>query len=200
MEVRMSSKWLFPKTRWIILESFFAHEGQEYYVNQLIRRAGGGSAHIQRELRHFTDEGLLIRKQVGNQVHYRANAKHPLFSDLRSIVLKTVGLVGVLKEALFGLEGIELAFVYGSFAKGEARSDSDVDLMVLGKIKFAEVVEALMPAIEKLGRDVNPSVLRPLEYRKRRSSGNYLICDVAAGPKLFVIGTEDDLETMGGSK
>ena len=195
----MSTEWLFPKTRWIILESFFAHEGQEYYVNQLIRRAGGGSAHMQRELRHFTDEGLLIRRQVGNQVHYRANPKHPLFSDLRSIVLKTAGLVEVLKRALSGLRGIELAFVYGSFARGEARSDSDVDLMVLGKAKFAEVVEALMPAIEKLERDVNPSVLRPPEYRRRLSSGDYFIGDVAAGPKLFVIGTEDDLKRMGGS-
>jgi predicted nucleotidyltransferase len=199
MEVLLSVEWLFPKTRWVILESLFAHSGQELYVNQLIRLAGGGSAHVQRELRLFTEEGLLLRRQIGNQVHYRANPKHPLYSDLRSIVLKTVGLVDVLREALSGLAGIELAFVYGSFAKGEIRADSDVDLMVLGKVKFAQVVKAVMPAIEKLEREINPSVFKPQEYKKKLSSGNHFLRQVTSGPKLFVIGIEDDLARMGSS-
>ncbi|MFH1279431.1 MAG: hypothetical protein ABIK65_13750 [Candidatus Eisenbacteria bacterium] len=70
--------WLFPKTRWLILREFFSRPGRELHVSELIRTAGGGSASVQRELRHFAESGLLIRTRVGNQVRYRVNSSHAL--------------------------------------------------------------------------------------------------------------------------
>jgi predicted nucleotidyltransferase len=159
--------------------------------------AGGGSAHVQRELRQFAAAGLAIRAEVGNQVRYRANTNHPLFPELRGIVLKTVGLVDVLREALKKIPGIAVAFVYGSLAKGESRADSDVDVLVVGDMSFAEIVDALTPAQTALRREVNPTVYSLQEFRNKVGSHNHFLSQVMKGPKLFVIGDEHDLERMG---
>jgi hypothetical protein len=84
-------EWLFPQTRWLILGSLFSRPGQELHFSELIRLAGGGSAAVQRELRHFMESGFPTRAQVGKQVRYRANPSHALHRELRSLVLKTVG-------------------------------------------------------------------------------------------------------------
>jgi len=196
----MSLEWLFPKTRWVILKSLFSHPEQEFYVSQLIRLAGGSSAHVQRELRQFTREGLLTRTKAGNQVRYRANPDHPLFPDLRSLVLKTAGLVDVLRRALKDLSGVRAAFVYGSLAKGDLRADSDVDIMIIGSVKFSEALEALNPAREAINRELNPTVLAPAEFRRRLSSEDHFLTQVVRGPKLFVVGVEDDIKRVGSPK
>jgi predicted nucleotidyltransferase len=192
----MSVGWLFPKARWVILRTLFAHPDDEFYVSQLVRLAGG-SAHIQRELRQFTKDGLLTRTEVGNQVRYRANRSHPLFPELRMLALKTVGLVDVLRDALRALPGIAVAFVYGSLATGEERGDSDVDIVVIGDVTFAAVVNALAGTDDALGREVNPTVYPPEEFREKLAAGHHFLERIMAGPKLFLIGDEDDLERMG---
>lgn len=193
----MPVDWLFPKTRWAILRTLFARPDQDYHVSQLIRLAGGGSAQVQRELRQFTQAGLLTRTEVGNQVRYRANPDHPLFPELRTLTLKTVALVDVLREALSGLAGVAVAFMYGSLAKGEVRADSDVDVLVVGDVSFADVVSALAPAQTALRREVNPTVYSPKEFSEKVASGNHFLTQVMAGPKLFVIGDRHDLERVG---
>lgn len=195
----MSLAWLFPKARWTILKALFAHPEEDFYVSQLIRLAGGGSAHVQRELRHFTQSGLLIRKRAGNQVRYQANPAHPVFRDLHSLVLKTEGLVEVLRKALTPVEGIQVAFVYGSLARADDRAPSDVDLMVIGEVGFGEISDRLIPAERTLRREVNPSVFPPEEFRERLAAGSGFVTRVIAGPKLFIIGDAHDLERVGGA-
>ena len=194
----MSVEWLFPKARWVILKTLFARPEQELHVSQMIRLAGGGSAHVQRELRQFAQAGLLTRTEVGNQVRYRANPDHPLFPELRTLALKTVGLVDVLRSALTTLPGVVVAFVYGSLATAEARANSDVDFLVVGEVSFAAVVNALAPAQATLDREVNPTVYSSREFREKVAAANPFLKQVMAGPKLFVIGDADDLERVGG--
>jgi len=193
----MSVDWLFPKARWVILQWLFGRPDRDFYVNELIRLAGGGSAHIQRELKQFAEEGLIIRIPVGNQIHYRANPDHPLYHELRSLVLKTRGLTDVLKDSLSSLAGIDIAFVYGSLAKGKEKPDSDVDLMIVGDIRFSDAVGALTPVQDVLLREINPSVYGHEEFRKKLAAGNYFLKGVLRGPKLFLIGNLNDLRRLG---
>ncbi|HSM12786.1 MAG TPA: nucleotidyltransferase domain-containing protein, partial [Thermoanaerobaculia bacterium] len=129
-----------------------------------------------------------------NQKHYRANADSPVFAELRGLVLKTVGLVEPLRAALEPLsKEIRAAFVFGSVAQGSDRAGSDVDLLVLGeRISHGDLYEALHGAEDVLARSVNPTVVTPSEWQRRTKDDSFLR-RVADRPKLFVIGSEDDL-------
>jgi len=134
----------------------------------------------------------------GRQKHYRANPLCPIHDELRGIARKTAGLTDILREVLAPLSGrIVVAFVYGSQASGMSRAASDVDLMVVGKAGFGEVVAALQPAQEKLGREINSTVYSEAEFSTRLHEGHHFVKAVVEGPKLFVVGDERELAGLG---
>ena len=114
---------------------------------------------------------------------------------MRGLVLKTVGLVGPVSEALSPLAAqIRVAFVYGSVAKGTAGASSDVDLMIISEdLSYAEVYAALAKAEQILARPLNPTIVSLAEWRQGRENRNHLVERVSSEPKLFAVGTEDDL-------
>ena len=174
---------------------FFGQPARSFYASEFIREAGTGSGAAQRELARLADSGLLVVRRVGNQKHYQANAKSPLFADLRNIVAKTVGLAEPLREALKPVASdIRAAFVYGSVAKGSDRAASDIDLMVVSdSLSYGDLFGALDRVSRTLGRQVNPTVYSAAEFSRRAKSENAFIRKVLAGPKVWVIGSENDL-------
>jgi len=132
---------------------------------------------------------------VGNQKRYQANAKAPIHGELVAIIRKTIGLAEPLREALAPLtDQITAAFVYGSVAKRSDTAGSDIDLMLLSdSLTYAEVVSALHPVIEQLGRDINPTLYSRAELAKRIKQGNAFVARVLEQPKLWLMGSEDDL-------
>lgn len=98
---------------------------------------GAGQGAVQRELAQLTAAGLLTRFQRGNQVFYQANPETPIFSELKSVIVKTAGVADVLREGLAELANkITVAFIHGSVARGQAKGDSDVDVVVVGGSGF----------------------------------------------------------------
>jgi predicted nucleotidyltransferase len=134
-------------------------------------------------------------RRIGHQKHYRANAASPLFAELRSIVLKTVGLAEPLRDALKPLSSaIRAAFVFGSVAKGADRSGSDIDLMVISdSLTYGEVFGALGRVAQTVGRQVNPTVYTVAEFSKRTREENAFVTRVLEQPKVWVVGSEHDL-------
>lgn len=188
---------LFGKTRRALLGLFYTHVDQAFYLRQLARSAGAGMGAVQREVQKLVAAGLIRRQAQGRQVYYRANPDCPVFLELKSLVVKTLGLGDVLRAALTPLaERIQFAFVFGSWAAGRERGPSDVDLLIVGQVTFAEVVAGLAPAQEKLGREINPTVYPPAEFRKKAVTGHYFLKRVLAGPKLWVLGGESELARL----
>jgi len=181
---------LLTKTQQRILGALFGQPARSFYASELIRDAGTGSGAAQRELAKLEQSGLVVTKRIGNQKHYQANAASPLFADLRNIVLKTVGLVEPLRQALKTVESqILFAFVYGSIAKGTDQATSDIDLMVVtDTLTYGELFGALETASRTLGRKVNPTVYSKAEFEKRTKTDNAFIKRVLEGPKMWVIG------------
>jgi predicted nucleotidyltransferase len=134
-------------------------------------------------------------RHTGNQKHYQANRKSPVFSELHGLVVKTVGIVEPLRKALARCRrAIAAAFVYGSVAKRADRAWSDIDVMIISaRLRYADAYEALQQAERVLGRTVNPTVMSHADWRAKRSGRDSFVARVAAQPKLFVIGGEDDL-------
>lgn len=192
------SNILFSGSRRSILALLYGHADEQFYLREITRRAGTGIGATQRELRQLTDAELIQSVRRGHQLYYQANRKNPIFSELKSILAKTSGIRDILREALSALKDrIKLAFVYGSIARGEEKASSDVDLMVVGEISFSDVVSSLAKIETKLGREVNPTVYGPREFREKVAAKNHFLSAVAKEKKLFVIGDEREFHRLG---
>jgi DNA-binding transcriptional ArsR family regulator len=179
-----------------ILRLLFGLERRDYHLRELARRSGLAVRTVQQELARLAKTGLVTARRDGNRVYYQANQRNPVYGDLRSIVLKTAGLVGVLQGPL-QVPGVKLAFVFGSVASGKAGAESDVDLMVIGTLGLRRVARLLSGSAERVGRELNPHVMNSEEFVRRKHAADHFISSVLDSPRLFVIGSEDELAKLG---
>ena len=193
------SSILFTKTRRSVLSLLYGHTDESFYLRQIVRVTGSGLGPVQRELKQLTDVGIIRRTERGHQVYYQANVASPVFKELKSLITKTAGVAECLQSALSTFSTrITIALVYGSVARGEDNQRSDIDLLVVGNVAFSEVVKALHGAQETLGREINPTVYPVDEFRSRIAEDHYFVRDILSGPKIFVIGDENDLKRLAG--
>jgi len=179
-----------------VFRLLFGSANGELHVREIERRSGLADATVRQELKRLTSLGIVEPRRDGNRTYYHANTEHPLYPDIRNMVLKTSGLADVLREALVH-PGIRLAFVFGSIAQSNGKAGSDVDLMVIGTISLRQLGKLLSGVATKLGREVNPHILSPEEFAKRRKIREHFITTVLSEPRLFLIGSDDELKTMG---
>ena len=190
------SDTLFGRTRGAVLSVLYGHVGESFYLRQLARLTGKSLGPVQREIRQLVDAGLVARKIEAARTLYSANQDSPVFAEIKSLVAKTIGMHDVLYSALETLRRkIKLAFVYGSVARSGETRESDVDLMVVGKVEFASVVSKLADAQKALNREINPTVYSIKEFQSKLR-GNFLK-NVLAEKKLFIIGDENVLRELG---
>ncbi len=193
---------LFTKTQQRVLAVLFGQPERSFYANEIIGLAASGSGTVQRELARLEAAALVTVRRQGNQKHYQANREAPIFDELRGIVVKTFGVVDVLRAALHGLlPTIDLAFIYGSLAKGSDHAGSDIDLMVVGMVPSnAALLAAVSPAAAQLGRAINPTLYTPEEFAQRIVDGKSFILRVLEQPKIFVKGSDHDVTRLGGTE
>lgn len=189
------SNALFSGTKQRVLGILYGQPTRSFYANELIGLVGSGSGAVQRELATLASSGLVTVKLIGNQKHYQANLESPIFTELHSIILKTIGLAGPLQDALAHLSSqVTAAFVYGSVAKNTDTASSDIDLMLISDdIGYGELFSALEEASAMLGRPVNPTILTQKEFRKRLASQESFLTRVLEQPKIWIIGESNDL-------
>lgn len=188
---------LLGHTRAAVLGTLLLHPESSLHVRELARLTGASAGSLHRELRALAELGLLLRQEVGHQVHYRANPASPVFAELAGLLRKTSGLADVLRDALLPLGAkVQLAFVYGSVAAGAERPGSDVDVMVLGTAGFAELVQALAAAQDTLRREVNPTVWRAQDFVAKVGEGDGYALSVVQGPRIWLLGNEDDFAEL----
>lgn len=191
------SSALFGKTRRTILALLYSHPDQSFYLRQIARFVEAGQGGVQRELERLTNAQIVTRTVRGRTSFYQANRDCPIFPELHSLVLKTAGVVEVLRTALARLGNrIQVAFVYGSIARAEPTAGSDVDLFVVGPVGFGEIVDVLTDAQTRLAREVNPTVYDVAEFQRRLAKKEHFVSALVDQPKLFVIGSENDFDQL----
>ncbi len=181
---------LFPKVRQRVLAVLFGQPDRSFYANEVIALAQSGTGAVQRELADMAQVGLLTVTKVGNQKHFQANTQSPVYTELRGLVLKTVGLADVLRSALTPLVNlIDTAFVYGSMANQQDTAQSDVDVMLISPtLSYANVFGALESASQQLKRNINPTLYTPDEFAQRLDQDQAFITRVMQQPKIWLIG------------
>lgn len=188
---------LFPGTKQKLLALFFLNPGQQYYFSEVARLTKTRQGVVQRELSTLTEAGILDVEIRGRQKFYSVNQSNPIFSDLRNIVFKTFGAVGQIKEALKPLaKKIQVALVYGSFARGEEVVGSDLDLLVIGRVRLQELIGSLSPVEHALSREINPTLFSAGEFKSKLGQKNHFLKSVLKTQMEFVIGTEDELRRL----
>ena len=185
---------LFTTTQQRLFSFLFGQPYKSFYLTELVRLAEVGRGGVQRELMRLESSGLVTVTTIGNQKHYQANPDSPLFVELTGIVKKTVGLKQPLLNALEPLQkNIDLAFVYGSVAKGIDTANSDIDLMVVSdELTLEKIFSAITSLEAQLGRSVNPTLYSSKEFSQKRKTKNGFIYKVLNAPVIELIGVVDD--------
>jgi len=188
---------LLPEYRRRILELLLLDPTESLHGREIARRTHLPAGATTRELTKLAHAGLLTRTQRGNQQIYQANPACPIFHELAGILLKTSGLAAVLSQALAPVaDDIVTSFIFGSTARNQAHATSDIDLMLIGPVRFEHVIEHLWPAQTKLRREINPVVLTVPEFKARAHEA--FLRDVLSRPKIFLKGNDHDLAELGG--
>lgn len=194
---RSLCRGLFGKTRQAVLALLYGQSDTSFYTKQVLDAVKTGRGTVQRELKNLTDAGIIIREVRGRQVYYRANEKCPIFNELKNIVRKTFGVADVLRQSLAPQANkIQLAFLFGSVARSTDDRRSDIDLIIVGKISFGDVVSLLSQAEEELRREINPIVYSVAEFRKKIKENNHFVKTVFEDQKIFLMGDEKELKRL----
>ncbi|KQC15230.1 MAG: hypothetical protein APR63_12425 [Desulfuromonas sp. SDB] len=181
------------KIRRDLLTLFFTNPSKSYYTRQIERLLGHSVGSISRELKKFKQDNLLLTERVGNLVFYKLNHQHPLYNELKNIIMKTSGIFQRIREALSEFNDLEVAFIYGSFAKDKQRVSSDIDLMIIGNVDSSEIASCLTDLEMKFGRDINFTLYTKSEFKQKKNKIEFLK-NILTEDKIFLIGTINDLQ------
>ena len=188
---------LFGKTRRSILALLYSHPDETFYVRQILRIAGISPGAGQRELKGLSDARIIQRTVSGHQVYYQANPECPIFWELKNIIIKTVGIADIIRAQLAPIEDrIDIALLFGSIVRGKESKDSDVDILVIGNVTFAEIVERLAPVQKILRREINPTVFNSDEFQDKLKKGHHFLNSVLKSDFLYLIGDDIELKRM----
>ena len=190
MEVTASV--LFGKTRQAVLAELADSSEHGVYLRELQRRTGISSGALHHELGQLMKADLVEKFEDGNRVNYRLNRLHPIHDELRGIVEKTCGLPARIRQALAPLsQRIDWAAIFGSIAQGTSHAGSDVDMLIVGEVTSAEIIECIQPLENDLGREIGFRLYAPEEFAERRESDAFLQ-KVLSRPLITLLGPTDD--------
>ncbi len=181
------------KTRKELFRLYFTNPESEYYLRELERLLDIPVSMIRQELVRLEEEGIFNSHRKGNLVYFSLNKSYPLFDELKSIIFKTIGVKGLIKQSLEKIRDIEAAFIYGSFAKNEEKATSDIDLCLVGDINEDNIIKEIRSLEKALKREINHTLYTRKEFeRKRRQKDNFIL-DLLENKKIFLVGSEDDI-------
>ena len=180
------------------MAALFVSPDRRWFVRDLARHIGVPPSSLQRELASLTHCALLVREADGKRVYYRANIANPILPELQSLFTKTVGLADRIKVVLEPYwNDIEIAFIFGSVARGERKADSDVDLLVIGSVGLSDLALPLREVEKKLNASINVVHFTASEFREKRSSNHHFLQTILPDQKIFLKGSDNELANIG---
>ena len=179
---------LMPGARVKVLALLILRAGTDHYLREIARLSAVPLRAAQRELARLAAIGLVEAKRRGHQVFFTVDTSHPLFADLRSMLLKSEGIAVPLRAALSSLEGIEAAALFGSRAGGTDADGNEIDLLVVGDPDQRALHAAITAVEADVGRTVKYSVISKGEFATRRAAKDPVLERVMSGSVIPVLG------------
>lgn len=187
------SKIFKSRTRKELFRLYFTNPEGKFYLRELERALDIPVSMIRKELVSLKEQGIFVSEKKGNLAYYSLNKDYPLYNELKSIVFKTVGVRGALTQALQRIEGIKIAFIYGSFARHKEDAGSDIDLFIVGDINENALIGKINQMEKTLKREINYSLYSCNDFEKTKNRKDSFTAEVLKNPKEFLIGEENGL-------
>lgn len=182
------------KVRGKLLGILFSNPEQKYYLSELARLVKTSAGNVQRELKRFIHDELILQEKKGNLVFYSLNSRHALFPEIQSLVLKTFGIEGELRSLVQKTREIQLALLYGSFARKEEKGESDIDLLIISDANLEKFYSALSKLEAKLRREINPTAYSVKEFKQKLIAKNSFLANVLNQPYRVLKGDLHEYE------
>ena len=179
------------QTRVALLRLFFTHAESRYYVRQIARELRRDISGIKRELDNLEKAGLLSSEKVGNLRYYSVNKTAAIYSEVKSIVAKTVGIQAAIYEALAPLGGLRRAWLYSTNSHPPGEGMGAVFLLIVGGVDLAELNDAITRLEDSLAREINYTVFDEGEFQRRRAEADPFLTEVLGGRNVLLIGRDD---------
>lgn len=176
-----------------LLAYFFTNPESNLYLREIATILKEDPGNLSKELLRLSKEGIFIATVRGNQKYFSLNKNYPLYQELESIISKTIGIEGALKKSLEKIAGIKVAFIYGSFAKGEQNGLSDIDLAIIGEINEEELIEEIAKIEKFLNREINYTLYSPADWARMKKMTDTFTANIFNEPKIMLIGGKDKL-------
>lgn len=176
------------KLRQKILSYYITNPAKILYVRQLAVILEEDPGNLSKELAKLECEGIFIAETKGNQKHYFLNKQYPLYNELKSILFKTLGVEGRIKDIIGKIKGVQFSFIYGSYAANKENASSDIDVLIVGNLDEDALLEAIEQAEKDLGREINYNIYPPEEFREKRRKKDNFITNIIGRPKIMLKG------------
>jgi predicted nucleotidyltransferase len=174
-----------------IFRLLFNASRSSIHLRDLQRQSGLSIGTIQKEMAHLKDLDLVLAERDGNRLYYSANIDHPLYKEICGLVEKTSGIKEQIKTALHSIKGIDCAFIFGSYSKGEEKSHSDIDLIIIGTVGLRTLSSIFKDITEKTQREINPHVYSMKSWKEKIKKKDHFIKNVLSEQKIFLVGDEN---------
>ncbi|MCE1248591.1 MAG: nucleotidyltransferase domain-containing protein [Firmicutes bacterium] len=179
-----------------LLVLFFSNPENKYYVRQIERLIGFPAGNISLELRRLNKDGIFKTNRIGGIVFYQLNQKHTIYSELKNIIFKTIGIEGGLRDTLGSLPGIDSAFIFGSFASGNEGVFSDIDLFIIGNPDSDQLDDSFNILENKYQREINYHLYSIEDWKKKKQEDNSFLANILQKSKIFIVGDEQCLKML----
>jgi len=182
------------KIRQRIILLFIYNQSEEFYLSEIARKVGSSAGTTQRELDRLLRNDFLHFKKKANLSIYKLNKRYSLLNEVESIVRKTIGIETELKTRLAQVENIEFAFLFGSYVKGGLKSDSDIDLFIIGKAEEDLVFKNVEELESVIGREINYHLSSKEDFLNRKSQ-HYFYKEILSD-YLLLMGDQDEFRHL----
>ena len=187
---------LLTKNRAALLELFLTNPDRSFYMQEIGRILGRKPGTFQRTLNNMVSEGILISEYRANARYLKANKDYPLYKELKSIVFKTVGVLGGIKDILEEIGNVKFAFIYGSYAKARETYLSDIDLTIIGNPDEDRLIKELDKLEGKLQREINYKLYALKEFKKEVKENEPFVLEILRDKKVMIVGDENELREI----
>ena len=156
---------------------------EQFYIREIAKLLRKNPSGIKRELDNLEKMGIVTSEKIVNLKYFQANKESPLFSELKNLITKSLGLPGALK-AVLRASGAKAAFIYGPYAEGE--DGGTVDIFVIGA--SSSLNKELKDLERRFDQGINCTLMAEDEYRVKKKKGDANLKRLLSGKRITLIG------------